>query len=129
MCGSWKGTKDDLVFNFCQNQQCCSTGPIGLPSGNLDCKKTDIYNLSELGDCAKMDFLRQNIQGNLTFSENIGGIHDGWRGDWFRLIYSGMHISSPKADFRFKNGHFYVTLLIIKLSPIHAPSDVQTPLL
>ena len=102
MCGAWKGTKDDLVFNLCQNQQCCSTGPIGLPIGNSDCMKTDIYNLSELGDCAKLDFLWQNIQGNLTFSENIGGLHDGWRGNWFKLIFSGMHISLPKADFRLK---------------------------
>ena len=84
---SWLGTKDDLVFTLCQNQQCCSTGPIGLPNGYSDCLKTDNYNLSELGDCAKVDFVWQNIQGNLTFYENIGGSHDGWRGDWFNLIY------------------------------------------
>ena len=87
-CGKYYGTKDDLVFNICQNQQCCSTGPIGLPLGGSNCQKTDVYNLSELGDCANFDVLWQNIQGSITFSENIGGKHDGWKGDYFKLIFS-----------------------------------------
>ena len=101
-CGKYYGTKDDLVFNICQNQQCCSTGPIGLPIGGSNCQKADIYKLSELGDCANFDILWQKIQGSVTFSENIGGKHDGWKGDYFKLIFSGMHISLPKADFRLK---------------------------
>jgi len=87
-CGKYYGTKDDLVFNICQNQQCCSTGPIGLPIGGSNCQKADIYKLSELGDCANFDILWQKIQGSVTFSENIGGKHDGWKGDYFKLIFS-----------------------------------------
>merc|ERR1719219_1997622 len=89
VCRRWKwpGTADELIFTFCQNGQCCSTDPLGLPKGNANCKHPDVYLGEELGDCAKFDFSFETIHGNVTFADKTALVHDGWNGQWFKLIF------------------------------------------
>ena len=88
-CTKWgfAGTADELIFTFCQNGTCCSTNPLGLPKGNAECKDPDFYFRHQLGDCAKFDFSFEAIHGNVTYADKIALIHDGWRGQWFKLIF------------------------------------------
>ena len=88
-CTTWgfAGTADELIFTFCQNGQCCSTDPIGLPKGNANCKHPDVYLGEELGDCAMFDFSFETIHGNVTFADKTALVHDGWNGQWFKLIF------------------------------------------
>ena len=85
--GGQAGTADELIFTFCQNGQCCSTDPLGLPNGNAECKNLDFYSRDELGDCAKFEFAFETIHGNVTFADKNALVHDGWNGQWFKLIF------------------------------------------
>ena len=100
-CGKlFTGTNDDLVFTFCDSDQCCSMGEIQLTNGRqgsndyafdyaccntTDCNTPDIFGSSQIGDCKDFEFESHSIiTGNVTLS-NI----DAFRGEWVRVTAKG----------------------------------------
>ena len=90
LCGKINtGTNDDLLFTFCNSDQCCSTGEIQLTNGRqgsngypVDCNTPDILGSSQLGDCKDFEFgFESIITGNVTVS-NI----DEFRGEWVKVL-------------------------------------------
>ena len=103
-CGKlFTGTNDDLVFTFCDSDQCCSMGEIQLTNGSQgsndyavdyaccntpDCNTPDVFGSSQQGDCkgAKKNRIfgsESIITGNVTLS-NI----DALRGEWVKVSAS-----------------------------------------
>ena len=89
LCGKINaGTNDDLLFTFCNSDQCCSTGGIQLTNGRqgsngyaVDCNMPDIFGSSQIGDCKYFEFGSEStITGNVTLSNN-----DGFRGEWVKV--------------------------------------------
>ena len=70
----YKHTECDEDKGFYGVPQCCSFGSFTVPNGRTNCKATDNYNLSDLGDCAGRVFdFDKPIDGTLTLSEDIEG--------------------------------------------------------
>ena len=89
LCGKiLTGTNDDLLFTFCNSDQCCSTGGIQLTNGRqgsngyaVDCNTPDIFGSSQIGDCKDFEFGSESIiTGKVTLSNN-----DGFRGEWVKV--------------------------------------------
>ena len=84
----WAGTNDDLLFTFCNSDQCCSTGGLQLTNAiqgsngyAVDCNTPDIFGSSQIGDCKYFEFGSESmITGNVTLSNN-----DGFRGEWVKV--------------------------------------------
>ena len=85
------GTSGDLLFTFCNSDQCCSTGGIQLTNGKgngnvcndypVDCNMLDIFGSSQIEDCKDFEFGSESIiTGNVTLSNN-----DGFRGEWVKV--------------------------------------------
>jgi hypothetical protein len=91
LCGKiLTGTNDDLLFTFCNSDQCCSTGGIQLTNGRqrsnfvVDCNTPDIFGSSRIGDCKDFEFGSESIiTGKVTLSNN-----DGFRGEWVKVTSS-----------------------------------------
>ena len=83
LCGKiLTGTNDDLLFTFCNSDQCCSTGGIQLTNGYaVDCNMPHIFGSSQIGDCKDFEFGSESIiTGNVTMLDN-----DGFRGEWVKV--------------------------------------------
>ena len=89
LCGkSFTGTNDDLLFTFCNSDQCCSTSGIQLTNGRQgsnvfddDCNMPYIFGSSQIGDCKDFELGSESIiTGNITLSNN-----DGFRGEWIQV--------------------------------------------
>ena len=89
LCGKqYTGTIDDLLFSFCNSDQCCSTGGIQLTNGKeasngfaVDCNTPDIFGSSQIRDCKDFEFGSESIiTGNVTLSKN-----NGFRGEWVKV--------------------------------------------
>ena len=83
-CGvAYAGTNEGLLFTFCNGDQCCSTDEIKI-SG--DCTTPDVLGSSKTGACKDFDFESESlVTGNVTYY-NLDGDHDGWWGQWVKLI-------------------------------------------
>ena len=72
-CDGRSKSSDKHVFTFCQDGQCCSTGP--LPFQNENCNKKHFYQGTEIGECALFKFefdyynLLLQIEGNVTYTD------------------------------------------------------------
>ena len=64
-CDGGSKSRDEKVFTFCQNGQCCSTSPLLFLNEN--CKEKNYYETTEIGECAKFKFAFDNIEGNVTY--------------------------------------------------------------
>ena len=60
-----------MLFTFCQNGHCCSTGE--LPAQDKNCHQNNYTD--EIGDCAKFDFVSDSMQGIEHNKEVISGIY------------------------------------------------------
>ena len=84
----WAGTNDDLLFTFCNSDQCCSTGGIQLTNGKegsngfaVNCNTPDVFESSQIGDCKDFEFGSESIiTGNVTLSNT-----NGFRGEWVKV--------------------------------------------
>ena len=92
-CGSeHAGTKDGLLFTFCNGEQCCSTDEIKLSD---NCTTLDVFGSSKTGACKDFDFWSESmVTGNVTYYTLDGA--DGWNGEWVKLIsYNGASLLCP----------------------------------
>ena len=82
------GTSGDLLFTFCNSDQCCSTGGLQLTNGQegsngyaVDCNTPDVFVSSQIGDCKDFEFGSESIiTGNITLSST-----DGYKGEWVKV--------------------------------------------
>ena len=82
--GEHLGTKDGLLFTFCNGEQCCSTDEIKLSD---NCTKPDVFGSSKTGACKDFDFESESmVTGNVTYYNLSPNTFDGWRGEWVKLI-------------------------------------------
>ena len=92
LCGKmYAGTNDDLLFTFCNSDQCCSTGGIQLTNGKgngnpyndypVDCNMLDVFGSSQIGNCKDFEFGSKSIT---TGKVTVSGI-DGFRGEWVKV--------------------------------------------
>ena len=90
--GEHSGTKDGLLFTFCNGEQCCSTDEIKLSDS---CTTPDVFGSSKTGDCKDFDFESEStVTGNVTYFTMDGA--DGWDGEWVKLIlYDGASLLCP----------------------------------
>ena len=102
ICGKrTSGTNKDLLFTFCNSDQCCSTGGIPLTNGRtdsnqytVDCNTPDIFRSSQIGDCKDFELGSESIiTGNVTLSHN-----DGFRGEWIKVRSSDGSILQCNID-------------------------------
>ena len=105
LCGKmYAGTNDDLLFTFCNSDQCCSTGGIQLTNGKgngnpsndypVDCNMLDIFGSSQIGDCKYFEFGSESIiTGKVTLSNN-----DAFRGEWVKVRSSDGSILQCTID-------------------------------
>ena len=92
-CGlEYAGTKDGLLFTFCNGGQCCSTDEIKLSD---NCTIPDVFGSSRTGACKDFDFESEAmVTGNVTYFTLNGA--DGWDGEWVKLIsYDGASLLCP----------------------------------
>ena len=66
-CDGGSKSRDKNVFTFCQDGQCCSTSPLTFQNEN--CNKEQIYQGTEIGECAKFKFrfYTEKFEGNVTY--------------------------------------------------------------
>ena len=90
--GEYSGTKDGLLFTFCNGGQCCSTDEIKLSD---NCTIPDVFGSSKTGACKDFDFESESmVTGNVTYFTLDGA--DGWDGEWVKLIsYDGASLLCP----------------------------------
>ena len=89
LCGKpLTGTNDDLLFTFCNSDQCCSTGGLQLTNAiqgsngyAVDCNTPDIFGSSQIGDCKNFEFGSKSIVTGKVTLTNI----DGFRGEWVKI--------------------------------------------
>ena len=102
LCGKmYAGTNDDLLFTFCNSDQCCSTGGIQLTNGRQgsngntdDCNTPDIFGSSQIGDCKDFEIGSESIiTGNITLSNT-----DGFRGESVKVASSDGSILQCAID-------------------------------
>ena len=87
-CDRYSRSRDKKVFTFCQNNQCCSTGPI--PAQNQNCQENS-YQGVEIGDCSEFKFATDNVVGNVTYA-HLPSASDGWKPEWVKLVLKNDHI-------------------------------------
>ena len=84
-CSRYSPSKDKKTFTFCQNEKCCSTGP--LPAQDTKCKQNN-YGFGtkyKLGECSKFPFDFDNVEGNVTYHD-LASATDSWRPEWVKLV-------------------------------------------
>ena len=84
-CSRYSPSKDKKTFTFCQNEKCCSTGP--LPAQDRKCKQNN-YGFGtkyKLGECSKFPFDFDNVEGNVTYHD-LASATDSWRPEWVKLV-------------------------------------------
>ena len=88
----YAGTKDGLLFTFCNGEQCCSTDEIKLSD---NCTSLEVFGSSKTGACKDFEFESESmVTGNVTYY-SLGGA-DGWHGEWVKLIsYDGASLLCP----------------------------------
>ena len=80
-CEKSASTKDELLFVFCQNGKCCSTGSI--PAQKKKCK-TNKYIFDNFVDCAEYKFTSNLIKGNVTYAD-LASARDRWIPEWVKM--------------------------------------------
>ena len=66
-CDRYSKSRNKKVFTFCQNNQCCSTGPI--PAQNQNCQENS-YQGVEIGDCSEFRFATDNVVGKVIIEKS-----------------------------------------------------------
>ena len=93
-CSRYSPSKDKKTFTFCQNEKCCSTGP--LPAQDKKCKQNN-YGFGtkyKLGECSKFPFDFDIVEGNVTYHD-LASATDGWKAEWVKLVLG--NITSQKS--------------------------------
>ena len=112
-CDGVSKLRDEKVFTFCQNDQCCSTSPLLFLNNN--CKEKNYYQPTEIGECAqfKFGFAKDwyKITGNVTYTGFPShmdiklSFKDGSRYDMVCSLFDG-----KKLDGNVTNGPKFLNL-------------------
>ena len=84
-CENNSESKEEIVFAFCQNGKCCSTGSI--PAQNANCKINYYNNYNRIGDCVDSNFVYDSIKGNVTYSD-LESTNNTWKPEWVKLLFN-----------------------------------------
>ena len=83
-CSRYSPSKDKKTFTFCQNEKCCSTGP--LPAQDKKCKQNN-YGFGtkyKLGECSKFDLRFDKVAGTVAYHDLVPAA-EGWTPEWLEL--------------------------------------------
>lgn len=83
---SQKLGESTLMFSFHQNGKTCTSDVLPAQTSQK-CEQNDYgYGTKyKLGDCSKVDFGFDNVEGLVTYEYNVASAKDDWMPEWFEL--------------------------------------------
>ena len=85
-----------IVFNLCNKQYTQLLFAIGKsaldPPFAFNCEVADVFQNTELGNCAQFIFAYESLHGNVTYKDLYynpsATAVDGWEGEWIKLNFN-----------------------------------------